>query len=199
MLWAWLPGQEGGASLADVLTGGVEPGGRLPSTFPAEEEHVPLLSTKVVDGGIDYTEGHTIGYRLWAQRGAKPAYPFGYGLGYTDWRYDDADVEGDADQGLTIDVTLTNTGTRDGREVVQVYLEPADGTLFGAPEPLRLIGFTAVDLPAGATETVRVDVTPQTLKRWDTVANAWTTVPGTYRLAIGRHAADPRITTTFTL
>ncbi|MFI1386102.1 beta-glucosidase [Embleya sp. NPDC020886] len=199
VLWAWLPGQEGGAALADVLTGGVEPGGRLPSTFPAEEEHVPLLSTKVVDGGIDYTEGHTIGYRLWARHGTKPAYPFGYGLGYTDWRYDDAQVEGDADRGLTIDVTLTNAGTRDGREVVQVYLEPADGTLFGAPEPLRLIGFTAVDVPAGATEAVRVHVTPRTLERWDTEANAWTTVPGTYRLAIGRHAADPHITTTLTL
>jgi beta-glucosidase len=199
VVWAWLPGQEAGDAIADVLIGTVEPGGRLPSTIPADEQDVPVLSTRVVDGGIEYGEGAAIGYRLWSLRGAKPAYPFGYGLGYTSWHYGDAVVEGDAERGLTVDVAVTNTGTRDGREVVQVYLEPADGTLFGAPEPLRLVGFSAVDVPAGATAVVRVSVAPDTYRRWDTAVGGWTTVPGSYRLTVGRNAADVRAAVTVTL
>lgn len=199
VVWAWLPGQEAGDAIADVLTGAVEPGGRLPSTIPADEQDVPVLSTQAVGGRIEYAEGPAIGYRLWSRCGTKPAYPFGYGLGYTGWRYDGAVVEGDAERGLAVDVTVANTGARDGREVVQVYLETADGTLFGTPEPLRLVGFTAVDVPAGATAVVRVDVAPDTLRRWDTEANGWTTVPGSYRLTVGRNAADPQVTTTVAL
>ncbi|MGW0663229.1 glycoside hydrolase family 3 C-terminal domain-containing protein [Streptodolium elevatio] len=187
LLWAWLPGQAGGAALADVLTGAVEPGGRLPTTHPAAEADTPVLSTAVVDGRIDYAESGTIGYRLWAQRGTKPAYPFGYGLGYTEWSYDRVTVVGDASEGLTVEVTLTNTGARAGREIVQAYLEPV-----GSAEPLRLVGFTAVDAPAGSTVTARVSVDPAAPARWDVAAGAWTVAPGTYRIGVGRNAGDLR-------
>ncbi|MCF2532597.1 glycoside hydrolase family 3 C-terminal domain-containing protein [Yinghuangia soli] len=198
LLWAWLPGQEAGAALGDVLTGAAEPGGRLPTTYPAAEDDVPLLSTAVPEGGHVYAEP-AIGYRLWALRGAVPAYPFGYGLGYTDWSYESAAVEGDAERGLTVDVTVANTGARDGREVVQVYLEPAGGELFGGPEPLRLVGFAPVEVPAGGTATVRVAVDAATLARWDTEAGGWTVVPGAYRVAAGRSSADLRVGTEITL
>ncbi|MGA4545462.1 beta-glucosidase family protein [Uniformispora flossi] len=193
LVWAWLPGQEGGAALADVLTGAVEPGGRMPTTYPADEADVPVLSTEVVDGGHDYAEGSAIGYRLWAARGLTPAYPFGYGLGYTDWAYEGATVSGDAAHGLTVEVTVANTGSRDGREVVQVYLEPADGTLFGAPEPLRLVGFASVEAAAGAKAVATVTVDAATLARWDEAAEGWTVVPGTYTVMVGRNAGDLRI------
>lgn len=193
LLWAWLPGQEGGAALADVLTGATEPGGRLPTTHPAAESDTPVFSTEVVDGRIEYTESSTIGYRLWAARGTKPAYPFGYGIGYTDWSYDGVVATGGAEEGLAIEVTLTNTGSRPGREVVQAYLEPVAGTAADAAlEPPRLVGFTAVDVPAGATATVGVVVDPATLARWDSAAGAWAIVPGTYRLGVGRNSADLR-------
>jgi beta-glucosidase len=190
LVWAWLPGQEGGDALADVLTGAVEPGGRLPTTHPADEADVPVLSTDVVEGGHDYAEGPTIGYRLWAKHGAKPAYPFGYGLGYTDWDYRAVRVDGDAERGLSVEVTLANIGPRAGREVVQVYLEPEGGELFGMPEPIRLIGFAAVEVDAGTEAVARVAVAPHTLARWDVDAHAWTVVPGSYRITVGRNVAD---------
>lgn len=196
VVWAWLPGQEGGDAVADVLTGAAEPGGRLPTTFPAAEADVPLLSTAVVDGGHDYAAPGTIGYRLWAQHDADPAYPFGYGLGYTEWRYDELRVDGDTEHGLTVEVTLANTGGRDGREVVQIYLQPEDGTLFGAPEPPRLVGFAAVDAAAGTARTVRIDVPPATLARWNPETDAWTAPSGAHRIWVGRNATDVQLTTT---
>ncbi|WP_436776383.1 beta-glucosidase family protein [Yinghuangia sp. YIM S09857] len=199
VLWAWLPGQEGGAAVADILTGAAEPGGRLPTSFPADETDVPVLASNPVDGVHAYTEGSTIGYRLWALRGAKPGYPFGYGLGYTDWEYRDLTVEGNAADGLTVRVDVANTGARTGREIVQAYLEPLDGELFGSAEPLRLVGFAAVDAEPGATRTVSVDVPSRDLARWDAAAGSWRTVPGTYRLTVGRNAEDAGLTTTITL
>ncbi|MDI2124668.1 alpha/beta hydrolase fold domain-containing protein [Yinghuangia seranimata] len=199
LVWAWLPGQEGGDAVADVLTGAQEPGGRLPTTFPAAESDVPVLSTTPVDGGHDYGEGHIIGYRLWAAHGNTPAYPFGFGQGYTDWDYRTLRVDGDADRGLSVEVGLANTGPRHGREVVQVYLEPDTGELFGAPEPIRLIGFAAVEADAGAEVVARVTVDPATLARWDEAAGAWTTVPGTYRVSARRGVADPRLHTEISL
>lgn len=157
---------------------------------------MPILSTAVIDGGHDYPESGAIGYRLWAQHDAVPAYPFGYGLGYTDWRYDDLAVDGDTKRGLTVDVTLANTGDRDGREIVQVYLEPEDGTLFGTPEPPRLVGYAAVDTAAGTTSTVRIDVPPATLARWNPGTGTWTAPSEACRIRVGRNAADAQLTTT---
>ncbi|MDI2132947.1 beta-glucosidase family protein [Yinghuangia seranimata] len=194
VLWAWLPGQEGGAAVGDVLTGAVEPGGRLPTTHPADEADVPVLSTQPVNGAHHYAESHTIGYRLWALRGAKPAYPFGHGLGYTDWAYERLDVSGDAASGLTVNVEVRNTGVRDGREVVQVYLEPVSGELFGTPEPIRLVGFAPVDADAGDAVTVAVAVPQDVLARWSPEANGWEGPSGRYRVSVGRSVADLRLT-----
>ncbi|MDI2127288.1 beta-glucosidase family protein [Yinghuangia seranimata] len=199
VLWAWLPGQEGGAAIGDVLTGAVEPGGRMPTTYPADEADVPVLSTEVVDGGHVYAEGPNIGYRLWARQGAVPAYPFGYGLGYTDWAYEGLSVDGDAATGLTVEATVANTGARDGREVVQVYLEPVSGELFGAPEPIRLIGFAAVEAAAGGKAVARIAVDAATLARWDEAAGGWATTPGAYRVGVGRNVGDLRLSTEVSL
>ncbi|MDI2128498.1 beta-glucosidase [Yinghuangia seranimata] len=199
VLWAWLPGQEGGAVIGDILTGAAEPGGRLPTTYPADEASVPVLSTTPVDGRHTYSESHTIGYRLWARRGALPAYPFGYGLGYTEWAYEGLTVEGDAATGLTVEATVANTGARDGREVVQVYLEPVSGELFGAPEPIRLIGYAPVEAASGAKASVRITVDAATLARWDEATAEWTTTPGAYRVGVGRNAADLRLAAEITL
>ncbi|MYW05749.1 glycoside hydrolase family 3 protein [Streptomyces sp. SID3343] len=193
VVWAWLPGQEGGAALADVLTGTVEPGGRLPTTYPAAEADVPVYSTARVDNRHDYSvQSSNIGYRAWALGDAAPAYPFGHGLGYTSWEYTDVAVKGDA-TGLTVEVTVANTGDRAGREVVQVYLETADGTLMGRQEPIRLVGFAKLDAEAGSTSTVTVEIDARTLARWDEQGAAWTTVAGTYTLRVGRSLGDLRL------
>lgn len=88
ILLSWFPGQEGGDALADVLTGAEEPGGRLPTTWPAVLADVPVTEVTPTEGVLDYTEGVFIGYRAWDKAGAVPAYAFGHGLGYTTWSYD---------------------------------------------------------------------------------------------------------------
>ncbi|MFC8672069.1 beta-glucosidase [Streptomyces griseorubiginosus] len=185
LLWSWFPGQEGADAIADVLTG-TEPGGRLPTTFPAAEADVPVLSTRPVDGTLDYSEGGLIGYRAYTARGTAPLFPFGHGLSYTTWDYEDFAVTGDIERGLSIRVTVRNTGGRAGREVVQAYLDPA------GDEPQRLIGFTAVE--AGASEVVIATITvpAETLTVWGTAG--WVPRTGPHRIRVGRSAADLRLT-----
>ncbi|GAA1529842.1 glycoside hydrolase family 3 C-terminal domain-containing protein [Actinomadura kijaniata] len=142
LLWAWLPGQEGGGAIADVLAGRREPGGRLPTTFPATEEGILLPWPK--DGVLEYSEGAAIGYRHYAADDV--AFPFGHGLGYTTWEYEALTVSGGV-----AEVTIRNAGGRDGREVVQVYAH-------GPDVPVRLAGFATVDVPAGGHATVRVEL-----------------------------------------
>lgn len=144
VLWTWFGSQEYGHALADVLLGGREPGGRLPESLPAElaDVPVPLPGVQPVDGQLHYAEGAMIGYRGYAESGTPPAFGFGHGLGYTSWEYSAAVDEGDA-----VRVKLRNTGGRRGREVVQVY-----------GDPLRLVGFEAVDADAGDEVEVRIEI-----------------------------------------
>ncbi|QIZ36230.1 glycoside hydrolase family 3 protein [Saccharopolyspora sp. ASAGF58] len=147
VLWTWFGSQEYGDALADVLLGRAEPGGRLPTTFPAElgDVPVPLPGVQPVDGELHYTEGTLVGYRAYQDRGVNPAFHFGHGLGYTAWEYLAAVAEGEV-----VRVKLRNTGDRAGREVVQVY----------TAEPLRLAGFAVAEAEAGAEVSVVVDVEP---------------------------------------
>ncbi|MCP2263986.1 beta-glucosidase [Promicromonospora thailandica] len=202
VLWGWLPGQEAGTALADVLTGVTEPSGRLPWTLPARFEDVPVPHARPVDGVVDYAEGTDVGYRAWERRLAggagapAPAAPFGHGLGWTTWEYEDAVLARgeahDAPATLTVYATVRNTGRRAGREVVQVYVEAPDG---GPARPVRWLGgFTVVDVPAMSSVTVPVPVATRALQVWDPQRHDWTTPPGTYRLRTGRSVADLRLT-----
>ena len=126
--YAWLPGQEMGTALADVLLGRAEPGGRLPVTIPAAEADCPVLHAVPADGRLDYREGLLIGYRGYDHAGTRPRFAFGHGLGYTTWAYESATADAPtapADGDLGVTVVLRNTGPRTGREVVQAYVEPA--------------------------------------------------------------------------
>ncbi|GAA1773686.1 glycoside hydrolase family 3 protein [Nonomuraea bangladeshensis] len=174
LLWSWFPGQEGGDAIADILTG-AEPGGRLPTTFPATEADVPILSTRPVEGVLDYAEGDRIGYRAYRPEGV--LFPFGHGLSYTTWEYLHAAVADDD----AVEVTLRNAGDRPGREVVQAYLEQ--------DEALRLAGFAAVEAAPGQTVTVRIGIAPQALSRRPHSG-------GPHRLRVGRSASDLPLTCT---
>ncbi|MEB3368079.1 glycoside hydrolase family 3 C-terminal domain-containing protein [Saccharopolyspora mangrovi] len=147
VLWTWFGGQEYGDALADVLLGKAEPGGRLPTTLPAElaDVPVPLPGVQPVDGELRYEEGPLIGYRAYAARGITPGFCFGHGLGYTTWSYDEATLDGGG-----VAVKLRNTGDRAGREVVQVY----------TADPLQLAGFAVVTAEPGAEAEVTVEVEP---------------------------------------
>ena len=129
VLLAWFPGQEFGHALADVLLGVVEPGGRLPTTWPVSEGDLP--STRPVDGVLAYDEGLFVGHRAYDRDGRDPLLPFGHGLDYTSWEHLGIEVLGDvaAGQDATVAVRLRNTGDRAGREVVQLYASRAAGAV----------------------------------------------------------------------
>lgn len=207
VLWGWLPGQEAGTALADVLTGATEPSGRLPWTLPARFEDVPVPHARPVDGVVEYAEGTDVGYRAWERRLAAgpdapaPAAPFGHGLGWTTWEYEDAVLARgeahDAPATLTVYVTVRNTGPRAGREVVQVYVEAPAG---GPARPVRWLGgFAVTDVAAMGSATVRVQVPERALQVWDPDTAAWTTPSGTYRLRTGRSVGDLRLTNELTV
>ncbi|MDX2846263.1 glycoside hydrolase family 3 C-terminal domain-containing protein, partial [Streptomyces ipomoeae] len=120
ILLSWFPGQEGGAALADVLTGTHEPGGRLPTTWGSLPD-APVTRVIPANGELPYTEDVFIGYRAWEREGRTPSYPFGHGLGYTDWTYESIEI---TEGGTTARVRVRNTGDRPGREVVLLNTSP---------------------------------------------------------------------------
>ncbi|WP_019067086.1 beta-glucosidase family protein [Streptomyces hokutonensis] len=188
VLLGWFPGQEAGAALADVLTGAHEPGGRLPTTWGSLAD-APVSQVVPENGELPYTEGVFIGYRAWEKAGRIPSYPFGHGLGYTDWTYDDIKADSSS-----VTVRVTNSGARHGREVVQVYLAPTE------PDPERparwLAGFAGVEAGPGESVEVRVELPRRSFEIWDETANGWAVVKGSYEIQAGRSITDRRVATT---
>ncbi|MEO6715601.1 MAG: glycoside hydrolase family 3 C-terminal domain-containing protein [Mycobacteriales bacterium] len=186
ILWAGIPGQEGGHAVAAALLGEIEPAGRLVTTFPSADDAAPAWSVKPAGGVVDYVEGTFIGYRgHYAGRAPAPAFWFGHGLGYSTWDYSPAALTGAS----SLSVTVTNTGERTSREVVQVYFEPA-----ASEQPVRLVGWTAVEVAAGASADVVVDCDRRLWRRWDDVASTWDVLPDEGRLLVARGLGDIRAT-----
>ncbi|NEE01647.1 beta-glucosidase [Phytoactinopolyspora halotolerans] len=184
ILLTWFGGQEYGNALADVLLGVAEPGGRLPTTWPAEEADVPILDTAPVDGVVRYDEGVHIGHRAWLRAGAIPAYPFGFGLGYTSWDMSDLEVDLPS-----VKVRVRNTGARAGTHVVQVYLSCPDSSV--ERPALWLAGFAVVRAEAGQTVTATVDLQPRVFAHWE---GRWEVEPGQYLVHVGHHVGDLPLT-----
>ncbi|GIE94969.1 beta-glucosidase family protein [Paractinoplanes rishiriensis] len=168
VLWAGLPGQEGGHAVAAALLGDIEPAGRLVTTFPAADGAAPAWSVTPVEGKLAYSEGTFIGYRgHFAGRAAEPAFWLGHGLGYGKWEYAEARL----DSGAVV-VRVTNVGERASREVVQVYWRPA-----ARDEPVRLVGWAGVTVAAGDSAEVTVHPDERLWRSWDTAAGTWTRLP----------------------
>ncbi|MFE9681483.1 glycoside hydrolase family 3 protein [Streptomyces sp. NPDC006285] len=188
VLLGWFPGQEGGDALADVLTGTHEPGGRLPTTWGSLDT-APVTRVTPTDGELRYTEDLFIGYRAWEKEGRTPAYPFGHGLGYTDWTYDEIELTG-----TTVTVRVTNTGSRTGRETIQLYVAP---TTPAPDRPARLLaGFANVEAAPGESVRTTVDLPARAFEIWDEESHSWTTVKGTYEIAAAHSLTDTRLRTT---
>jgi beta-glucosidase len=185
VLVSWFPGQEAGQALGDVLTGAVEPGGRLPVTWPSTEEGVP--SVQPVNGELPYDEDLLIGYRWYLSSGRDPLFPFGHGLGYTTWAYEAMAVDGD-----TVRVSVRNTGDRLGREVVQLYASRPDSSVARAPR--WLVGSAVVDAAAGEAANAVITLGDHNFRHWDSSTRTWTVEPGTYRLHAGHSVVDLPLT-----
>jgi beta-glucosidase len=170
-----------------VLLGVAEPGGRLPTTWPAAEADVPVLSTTPVNGELEYAEGIHIGYRAWLKQDAAPAYWFGSGLGYTDIALASVQAPASVAAGepFSVTVEVENRGARDGKQVVQVYAERPDSVV---DRPVRwLVGFAAARVPAGQRAQVLLSVPTRRLAYWQ---DGWRYEPGTYQLRVGTSAVD---------
>ncbi|MFJ6605638.1 glycoside hydrolase family 3 protein [Streptomyces lydicus] len=195
VLLSWFPGQEGGAALAEVLLGAHEPGGRLPTTWPARIEDAPVTAVAPTDGQLDYSEGVFIGYRGWRASAAAPAYPFGHGLGYTDWEYESLDTTPDS-----VRVRLRNAGERPGREVVQIYLAPTADAAPDAPErPVRwLAGFAVVEAGPGESAETEIPLPDRAFAVWEE-DGGWRRVKGVYTVEAAHSVADRRLTAEVTV
>lgn len=193
----YLGGQAGGGALADVLTGVVEPGGRLAETFPRHLDEVP--AQRNFPGGpstVEHREGLYVGYRYHDTVGGDVLFPFGYGLSYTTFTYGEVAVDrsevgpDELADGATVGVELdvTNTGERAGSTVVQLYVRDVESCVHRPDRELR--AFAKVHLEPGATERVRLELGHRGFAFWDTELGGWTVEPGVFELLVGTSSRD---------
>ena len=194
---AFYPGQEAGSSIARLLFGDANPSGKLAMTFPANENQGAGVSFLDYPGDgmtANYSEGVLVGYRYYDAKNQEPLFPFGYGLSYTTFRYGDLQLERAGDERVTVKVRVTNTGTRDGAEVVQLYL----GSPAAAEEPPKqLKGFEKILLKPGESKVVAMKLDTNSLAAWDTESHAWKVYPGTYSIMVGSSSRDIRLRGSF--
>jgi beta-glucosidase len=193
ILQAWYPGQEFGLALAQILSGREAPQGRLPTTFPLRCEDMPAVANYPGDQGhVVYREGIHLGYRHYHRASITPLFPFGHGLTYTTFSYGAASVEEGSEGrgGWTVYVPITNTGDRDGVEVVQVYASWPDSAVDRPTQ--MLVGWARVEVPSGAVETAVIPVAPERLAYWDTGRSDWVSESGPVTLHISASSWDER-------
>ncbi|MEU4623000.1 glycoside hydrolase family 3 C-terminal domain-containing protein [Actinoplanes sp. NPDC023801] len=194
LIEGWLLGQAGGSAIADVLFGRVNPSGRLAETIPVKlADHPSYLDFPGEHGHVRYGEGLHVGYRGFDARGQEVAYPFGFGLSYTTFGYGAARATATA-TGIDIRVPVTNTGGRDGREVVQVYVSLPGSRVRRAPRELK--AFASVPIASGDTAEAVLTVDREDLAYWDTRLGRWIVEGGEYLIEVGASSRDVRASTT---
>ena len=196
VLEAWYAGNGGAQALARILFGAVDPSGRLPITFPASEDQLPRpaltdLLTASRPFAVAYSEGADVGYRWFDRKKQTPLFPFGFGLSYAmfDWTGFAATC------GTTIAATVrvTNTGARDGSDVVQLYVTPPGGAA------ARLVGWRKLHLAAGESRSVAIAAEPRSFARFDAAAGLWRIAAGDYTVSVRASATDIRASATVTM
>jgi beta-glucosidase len=196
VLQAWYAGMEGGNALASILFGDANPSGRLPCTFPRRladtAAHASGLARHYPGeaGTVHYDEGLLVGYRWNDAKAVEPLFPFGFGLSYTTFGYSGLNILPGGEGGAlaTVECEVTNTGTRAGAEVVQLYVEPVAPAV---ARPVReLKGFDKVLLQPGEKRTVRLALGPRAFSYYSVERKAWVAAAGEYRIAIGRSSRD---------
>ena len=190
---SWLLGQAGGSAVADVLYGAVNPSGKLTETVPVRLEDNPSFGNFPGEfGHVRYGEGLLVGYRWYDAKGLDVTFPFGHGLSYTTFAYGAATAETGAEGDIVVRLEVSNTGERDGREVVQVYVAPERSIVQRAPRELK--AFASVALAAGETRTVELVVRREDLAHWDIRVDRWVVEGGAYRVEVAASSRDIRST-----
>jgi beta-glucosidase len=194
----WFGGQEGGLAVAAVLFGDANPSGKLPVTLPKRYEDNPAYGHYPGENlQVSYDEGIYVGYRYYDTRKVEPAFPFGFGLSYTTFQYDNMGATPrlvnngkTSNFGVVVDVSVQNTGTRAGAEVVQLYVKESKPKIDRPIHELK--GFQRVVLQPGETKWVHFRIDRSAFSYWDPATKAWTTDPGEYEIQVGSSSRDIR-------
>ncbi len=193
LVWAGLGGQAGAGAVLDVLTGKVNPAGRLAETWPMHCEDNPSYNNFAKDGRtVEYREGLYVGYRYYQTAGVPVAYPFGYGLSYTSFEYSDLHATPTG-----VSLTVKNTGAMAGDEVVQVYISKPDARIFRPMQELK--GFARVHLEAGESKLVSIPLDDKAFRYWNDPAGHWAVEGGSYTVRVGACSEDIRLEATVTV
>ena len=188
LVYGALGGQAGAGAMVDVLTGKVNPGGKLAETWANAYEETPARDNFAGAGRtVQYREGLYVGYRYYQTAGVPVAFPFGYGLSYTSFAYSDLKVTADS-----VSLTVTNTGARDGAEIVQVYIAKPGAEVFRPAQELK--AFARVPLAAGESRTVTLPLDDKAFRYWNTRTDCWEVEGGRYEVRVGASSADIRMT-----
>lgn len=198
----WYLGSEAGNALAAVLVGDVNPSGKLPFTFPVKLEDTGAHSMGEFskNGEENYGEGLLVGYRWNDAKDVAPLFAFGHGLSYTTFEYGEASInrksmrEGGS---VTITVPVTNTGSRAGKEIVQLYIADKEASVMRPEKELK--GFAKVELAAGETKSVKFEIEKEALSFFDDKQHCWVAEPGEFEALIGAASDDIRTSVSFTL
>ena len=190
ILMAWYPGQQGGYALANILLGKVNPSGKLPVTFPVSVDQYPA-GHYVQANQIEYKEGIFMGYRFFDHEEKVPQFPFGFGLSYTGFKYENLSLES-TPAGVTVRAKITNTGKVAGDEVAQVYVSQP---VCSVPRPVReLKGFQRVTLQPGESKTVEIHLDPRAFAFYDVKSHGWKVEEGEFVVSLGSSSRDIRLT-----
>lgn len=193
LVYGCLGGQAGAGALVDVLTGAQNPCGKLAETWACSHDDTPAKENFGGDGPtVEYREGLYVGYRYYDTAGVPTAFPFGYGLSYTTFAYSDLKAD---ETGVTL--TVTNTGSCAGAEVVQLYVAKPDAKIFRPAKELK--GFAKVYLAAGESKTVTIPLDDKAFRYWNVATHRWEVEGGSYQLLAGASSADIRLTTAVTV
>jgi beta-glucosidase len=184
LLYAGLGGQAGAGAVMDVLTGKVNPGGKLAETWPEHYEDTPSVRHFAGRGHtVEYREGLYIGYRYYQKAKVKTAFPFGYGLSYTTFAY--SDLKADKEK---VTFCIKNTGTCDGSEIAQLYISSPGKEAFAPVRELK--GFARVDLKAGESREVTIHLDDKAFRYWNVKTNRWETEGGAYTIYVGSNSEN---------
>ncbi len=216
ILLVWQPGLEAGNAIADVLSGKVNPSGKLATTFPVLYQDIPssknfpgkefkdqvtpgMFGIPLIPAEVRYEEGIMVGYRYFTTYNVKTAYPFGYGLSYTSFDYSKPTLSSNTfkDQ-IIAGITITNSGRMKGKEVVEVYISTPKKTMFKPIEELKAFAKTKL-LSPGESETLYFTINSEDLASFDTKSSAWKAEKGNYRLKFGASSTDIRQVSKFNL
>ena len=199
----WFLGSEAGNALANVLTGKVNPSGKLPFSFPvklSDNAAHALGAYPGENGNVEYKEGLLVGYRWHDAKNIKPLFPFGHGLSYTHFSYSKLRMsakEMKKGESLTCTITLTNNGDRDGSEVVQLYLSDKKSALPRPPKELK--GFQKVELKAGESREVSFVINEDLLQYYNDREQAWAAEPGRFEVLVGASSQEIKAKAVFNL